>query len=476
MLATTPTDDSPAARFLTGRTLFRVGLALVLIASFFFLRLVEDWMGPVGWLSISAAAGAALIAVGVAVSGRRPSYGALLVGGGGAVLYGTAFAAGRVAVLSAGAELALLAVASGIVVVLALRGGSEGLAVVGVTGALAAAPLVGGIDGMDPVDAVSLSAVVAVAALLHALRGWRRELGAVLAGTLLLLGAEMAATAVAGQPVGPLLAALAATWVGLSLLPVLTDPEAAVTVAATASVPFLAYGGFLAVAEPTPPLAVAVGIGMAAVHVGAGIAARTPLLTGTGFVAGGLLAALGWSAVADGQLLALAVAAQAAMTLALRAPGAGVAGHVLAAVAGWLWLGGIATDPPALDATDAAGLGVVVLAAAVAAAVPGARRPYGGAALGGWLLWAASALGPLGAGWATAAWTGGGVALAAASRTRRTGIAVLLAAVVRLFLVDTVALGPAARVALFAGMGIALLGLGYRLGDGVNGRPRQAPR
>lgn len=473
MPATTPTHDSPAARILTGRTLFRVGLALVLVASFFFLRLVEDRMGPVGWLSLGAVAGAALIAVGLAVSGRRPSYGALLVGGGGAVLYGTAFAAGRVAVLSAGGSLALLAAASGVVVVLALRSGSEGLAVVGVTGALAAAPLVGGIDGMGPVDAASLSAAVAVAALLHALRGWRRELGAVLAGTLLLLGAETAATASSGDPAGPLLAALAVAWVGLALLPALTDPDTAVAVAATASVPFLAYGGLLVAAEPSPPIAAAVGIGMAAVHVGAGVAARTPLLAGAGLVAGGLLAALGWSAVAAGQLLAFAVAAQAVVTLALRAPGSAVAGHVLAAVAGWLWLGGIATDSPAFDAADVAGLGVVVLAAAAATV---ARRPYGIAALGGGLLWAVSALGPLGAGWATAAWTAGGVALAVTPRARRAGIAVLLAAVARLLVVDTAALDPAARVALFAAMGVALLGIGYRLGDGVTGLPRQAPR
>ncbi len=475
MLTTTPTPSNRPGipTLLSGRGIFRLGLALVLAACAFFLRhsIAQGWIGPLGRIGLSGGAGLAMIVVGLGVAQRRAAYGTLLQGGGTAVIYGTVFAADRMTLVGPGATLGALAAVSGLLVGLALRSDSEALATVGMIGSLAAPVLVGGIDGMTPAETVYGTAIIAVSGLLYALRRWRWEIGATMAGTALLLVAETGRVVIVHSPdrVWPLVAALGVTWLGLWLLPVLVDDERpALAVAATATVPFLAYLGFLAAAAPSTGIATAVGLAMAAAHLGVARAVPHPLVASAQLVAASTLAVLAWASSLDGAGLVAVLAAQAAMTLRLERTAAKVTGHVLFGIAGWLWLGALAAAGRGLDASDLATALTVALAGLTAVTLTATpRRAYGAAAVLGGLLWAAVTLDPLGSGWVTAAWAAEGIALTAftGGTARNGGMAIILLSVGRLLLVDTAAVAPVARVALFAGIGVALLGLGYWLDD-----------
>ncbi len=90
-------ETRPSQSLLTGRTLFRTGLALVILSVTFLLRysIEQGWFGPLARVGLAAAAGAIMIGTGLALNQGRRLYANLLQGGGAAILYLTAFAAHR---------------------------------------------------------------------------------------------------------------------------------------------------------------------------------------------------------------------------------------------------------------------------------------------------------------------------------------------------------------------------------------------
>jgi hypothetical protein len=84
----------------------------------------------------------------------------------------------------------------------------------------------------------------------------------------------------------------------------------------------------------------------------------------------------------------------------------------------------------------------------------------------GWLAWELSRLAE-GQAWVTAAWGVFGVVLVVAGGTerivRQAGLAAILLAVGKLFIVDLAAVEPVWRMLLFAGFGLVLLTIGYWL-------------
>jgi uncharacterized membrane protein len=98
------------------------------------------------------------------------------------------------------------------------------------------------------------------------------------------------------------------------------------------------------------------------------------------------------------------------------------------------------------------------------------------------MLWATSSLGhlPQGSALVTGAWAATGLVTIVMGHmngnglARNAGVAVVLVAIGRLVLVDMATAHPLTRMALFGGIGLALLGLGYWLGGSEDGERRPA--
>ncbi|MDH5422659.1 MAG: DUF2339 domain-containing protein, partial [Acidimicrobiia bacterium] len=80
---------------LTGKNLFRVGLALVLLGLVFMFRYAVEagWITAVARVGLGAAASIAMLGLGVRLVSIRKGFGVLLAGGGVAGLYMTVYAA-----------------------------------------------------------------------------------------------------------------------------------------------------------------------------------------------------------------------------------------------------------------------------------------------------------------------------------------------------------------------------------------------
>ncbi len=147
--ATPPPADAPAvaapasrinpvwAWITGGNALTRIGVVVLFFGVAFLLRyFAEHFTLPIELrLAAVAAAGVALIALGLRLAGARPGYGLSLQGAGAGILYLTIYAAFRLyAVLPDEVAIALLAAVAAVTVWLALRADSQALAGLAVAG------------------------------------------------------------------------------------------------------------------------------------------------------------------------------------------------------------------------------------------------------------------------------------------------------------------------------------------------------
>lgn len=174
VMTTTPTSGPD---FLSGRTLFRAGLTLLVLAAVFFLRytIEQGWIGPLARVALAAGGGLVMIGAGLGVEHRRAAYGILLQGAGLAVLFLTAFAAHDHYALTSTTEafIQLVAVA-GLTIVLAHRSDSELLAGLGLGAAAAAPALIDGRMALPGAETSYLALVGGISTVLFFRSGWWR--------------------------------------------------------------------------------------------------------------------------------------------------------------------------------------------------------------------------------------------------------------------------------------------------------------
>jgi uncharacterized membrane protein len=373
---------------MSAKTMFRIGIALVLGAVAFFLRysFEQGWIDPPVQLGMAAGAGLAMIVAGSQMVGRRILYGNLLQGAGGATLYLTAFAAQRrldAVDLTTGFVL-LVAVSAG-VVGLALRRRSEMLAGTGLTGAIAAPVLIGGTITAFPGDSGYLMVVLAAAGALYLWRSWLWTFIATSAGVTAVLGLDVVVgLGGRGDPAG-LQLGLAGLWIlvwGVSMIGAVRRPDdelrASVVPAVTsAAMPLAAYLGTVVVwGDALPaPARMAIALGMATAHGVALLWLRTTrvpaLLVYAQTAPITVLAAMAWIEGLDGHAILLAFAVQAVVMIVTgvrrHVDVVAYLGHVLAIVTAGAWMVMSFEPDGVFDMNDV--LSAAVVACAVVAAV-----------------------------------------------------------------------------------------------------------
>jgi hypothetical protein len=287
---------------------------------------------------------------------------------------------------------------------------------------------------------------------------------------------------------------------GALLHPRSVDTATIVPVAATGILPLFAGFATLAVWDVNvgDPAWMAVTLTLAALHTTAFFLLRNtvvPSLTAAAqLVPAALLAVMAWVGGLEGAAILAAVSTQAGLmvVIGIRARVAALAytGHVLAGVVSAAWVivefNGI---DGVFDATDIWTGMVVLIAATVAMIIAGEDEPhrtlsqvYAALSLPAGLGWAAMSLGPLpsGPGLVTGVWAAIGIGLITWGRVgesgliRNLGIALTLLSVAKLLLLDMAATSPLVRIGLFAGIGMALLVVGYWLGDSDESDDRDA--
>ncbi len=492
-------SNSSLPYLLTPKAMFRLGLVLVLAAVAYFLRysFEQGWIGDLAKVGMATGTGLAMIVAGVQIAPRRPGYGNTLQGGGGAILYLTAFATHQRYALTdgTGAFLMLVAVSAG-VVAMALRQRSEALAIAGVTGALSAPVVIGGTIQTFPGDAGYLVAVLGVASVLYFRNRWVWLFGASIVGVAAVIGVELAASLFSRvERPAELQVAVAGLWLfgcGAAVSTAMRPSadrvvHTIVPVAATVAIPPVALVATLFVwdFDLGKPVWAAIAFGVAVVHLAAfaWLRPRAATLSAAQIAPAAVAGALGWIGSLTGSWILFAVAVQsAAMILAgvrTRVPALADLGHLFGAFTGlgWILVVALTSDERFSEADILTGL-VVLLAAAVAFAIREAEQPHGTFArvyaalsLPAAMVWAVSSLGglPQGASLVTAVWAtiGFGVLiwgrLSENGLVRNIGIGVVLLAVAKLLVIDTAAAAPLVRIGLFAGIGLALLAVGYWL-------------
>jgi hypothetical protein len=129
---------SPKPAFLSGRTLFRVGLALLVLSAVFFLRysIEQGWLGRLARVALAGGAGLSMIGVGLWIAKR--AYGLMLQGAGAAVVFFTVYAAHDHYGLTSTTDAFVQSMAAAaLTLALAHRNRSELLAGLGLVGAAA---------------------------------------------------------------------------------------------------------------------------------------------------------------------------------------------------------------------------------------------------------------------------------------------------------------------------------------------------
>lgn len=506
-------DNQQQPDLLSGRTLFRSGLALVILAVTFLFRysIEQGWIGPLARVGLAAGLGAIMIGLGVTLT-KRPLYGNLLQGGGAAVLYLAAFAAHRQYQLIDNTEaLIQLAAVATLTLALALRARSEALAGIALAGAASAPLVIGGRFELPGGDALYLTMVGIAAAYLLIRLHW--------------LFAYLTATATISYAVATdVISDLLSSGGFRSAAPSDIDVIAAVTLAWTllVAVPlYLAYVGDedrrISVSLPSltttfgTPLAYAalfgafhddlsrldwafVAMAGSAIHIGAGIGLRRT----------------GNRAVSRTQAIP-------AIIMGLLAMVNGLSGDWLlvgfAAVSAGLVIAGLRSDNRMMADIGITGFGMTMIASVITVAiVAGNSRtvtevipvglvlaligltgltirletedddPISTSLLGVWyvgsimwMLFEFPRLGDSGLAIVTAGWAVLGLLAIAVGKALSNrpvlglGFTTVGLALAKLFLVDLAEAPPITRMSLFAGIGVALLAVGYWLGDSPTG-------
>ena len=465
---------------INGRVIFRAGIALVLVGMLFLFRysIEQGWFGPTARVTLGAVFSAALVATGLLVG--RPAYGRLLQGAGIGGGYITAWAAHGLYDLvdetTAFVQMVLVAAAG---IGLAWRERSDILSALGLVGAVAAPLLVGG-EFVAPAGEVAYQVVaLAIAGLLFVSRGWWITLAVTSTGS----GLVLAAGALGSDPAPVLLVGIAAWWLVSWGLPVLgrqlglVDLDAEIATVATIPVPLAAWVMAWVMVDGSPAVGSALATMGAIVHGTVWLRERraphsaVDLLVGIVFT----ILAVGIRLEAE-----VAVPVYLAIALAVAVYGSRVAdrialvvGTAAAAFAVPVWLIIVDQAGSSTVATAVTDLASVLIVAAAAFLITDRAVRVGTAttAYTMALVWIARHLGGIDPGWATAGFAVLGLIALVGGRLQRSrlltgvGLATLAMAVGKLILVDLASADPLLKIGLAFGIGIALLAVGYWVGD-----------
>lgn len=497
------TTTSPSKPdLLSGRTLFRAGLALLVLATAFFLRysIEQGWIGPVARVALAAGAGSLLIAVGMAVGRHRAAYGVLLQGTGAAVLFLTGYAAHHHYELTSATEGFLqLAAVSALTLALARRSSSELLAGIGLGTAAAAPALIDGRMSLVGAESVYLATIAALSTVLFFRAGWWRShtvaASAILGSVLMDLGGGVRvddAAAVALQ------AALVLAWLMLVIVPLAATVTRVGPLVARRGLPMVTtsfgslalYAGTrLIFAESGNRISwTALALGLVVVHLLAARAIQDPAASVVARMQNVPAVTLTVAAVVEAMTGDWVLVGLAAVAVGLVVAGhQGVerrladAGHVLFLLTTVMLVAvtAIVTGDTRVPAQLVPGLMVLAAAATIGWLVRNTDDRdlspvyFAGAYLGtmAWTAVELPRLGPDGLAWVTASWAVLGVAAIVAGRLSESrtalgaGFAAVGLALAKLFFVDLAEASPVTRIALFAGVGLLLVGGGYWLGD-----------
>jgi len=500
-----------------------VGIGLFLFGVAFLLRYTveQGWLGPTVRIGGGLLLGTVLLGTGLRLSGRRRLR-QVLLGGSGATFYATLFAAHQLyGLVSAPAAFAAMTVVTVGMVFLAVRAEAPILAVVGVLGALGTPFLLYSEDGPLLGLSLYLCLVLAGACAVFWARGWRSLLYTTMAGGWAAFVVTVVRTALADPlPSGrwALQAGIGVAWLLLAGIPVLRalvrrrHPDRWPVVPLPRWTRFLLGDGqsthglvtaspFAALActrllwtapDGTWPLLAGAG---AAVYGGAYVGLRRvplPRYAPAHGLAASVLAAYGLAEALGGAALLVAWSVEALLLLALAQRFGETTlrrtGHALFAVVAVrlaFRLSGEAAPASPIVGPDAL-IELVVLGLAAGAPSFLTSRwlqwGYHGAALAGWLGWTVHELVALPNGHAYVSLLWGitaGLLLVVGARTGRrspqvAGLAVLVAFVAKLVLVDLASLPPLWRIALFLGFGAVFLALSYLLPGLLPSSPRRS--
>lgn len=496
---------SPTSRpdFLSGRTLFRAGLTLLVLAAVFFLRytIEQGWIGPLARVALAAGAGVVMIGAGLGVARRRTAYGILLQGAGVAVLFLTAFAAHDHYALTSTTEafIQLVAVA-GLTIFLAHRSDSELLAGLGLGAAAASPALIDGRMALPGAETVYLLLVGGISTVLFFRSGWWRAhiiaAGAVLASAALDLGGSIVVST--GHAIALEFSLLIAwamavlvplagtfTWTGPAVariaLPIVTSSVGTLVLYAGTRLIFNDSGTRLTWTV------LALGLSLLHLVVARSLVARPEAksLAHSQYIPSVVLAIVAAVEGLTGDWVLVGLAALATgMVMAGHRGGPhrlADAGHLLFATTAVMTVGVTAIVTGGTRVLSQLTPGAIVIASAaligwfVRSTSDRDLSPVylGGAYLGAlaWLAVELPRLGTDGLAWVTAGWSIIGVASIVIGRvvtsrvTVGAGFAAVGLALGKLFFVDLAEASPIVRIALFSGVGLLLVAGGYWLGD-----------
>jgi uncharacterized membrane protein len=479
-----------------GKNLARLGLGLLLLGLVFLFRhsIEQGWIGPEARIALGGLIGLVMVATGALVP-HRPVFARLLQGGGVAALYLTAFASHRVyGMLGTTTALVVLAAISSLGVGLALREQEESLAVVGLLGALAAPGLIGSrIEG--PLgDVAYIGLVMLLGAGLYWFRPWYATLlTAAVGGWSLLAWQVWESTTNQAVIFGVVNGYLATFLVPLVVSCRRTDqsrPAVSAAVLASAVVPVVSVVLMVAGTDFDHRHLGLVALSLAAIHLA--LRPGIPRLGGAAAVADTQLipavTLAGFAAVLtlEGDILLLALASLGIGMVVggsrTRLEPLTVLGHMLyivsAAILLAATLGTAPSAPPIVNEPALVRLAVLSLAAAAGWLIAGGddldqtmAKAYRATAYVGLLGWFGHEFSVLanGQGYVTIAWGAVAIVTTIAGRTSgrpglmRVGLATLLVAVGKLFIVDLAIVDPIWRILLFIGFGAGLLAVAFWL-------------
>lgn len=478
----------------SGKTLARIGLALLLLGLVFLYRwgVEQNYITEIARVGMGVAISLSLLGIGWATRTRQALFGALLQGGGVAGLYVTAFAAHARYGLTEPVEVFIqLVFVSALGFGLAVHEKIETLAIVGAVGAIVAPMMVPGTIDFFPGDAGYIAIVLlAVGAILY-----RFDWKVLFASTAALAGGSLLIelSGVLGEwdfTANEALVAYGAVLLSLWAAPILRaaiirDQNAAVAMTAAAAIPVASFVGAWAAAGN--PIAAEWGVGalvmaalMGATYVQ--LHEREPFLANLHLYPAAVFAVAAAGLMLDGPSLAFAVAAQGVAFV--------IIGRRLALdtyeIFGWMlysavgvhtaagMIGTVSGDVPVWNGTSLSRLGVVVLAPALGYVLqrdqvaPEIWKVLYGIGHVGLLIWSLAELSRTEIGHPIASAFWGTYALAIISGAwsksrlaRNIGIATMLATVVKVFVVDLANASGGAKILLLMGFGLVLLALGY---------------
>jgi uncharacterized membrane protein len=497
-----------------GTLLGRLGIGLLLLSVAFFFKYSIDqgWLTEWVRLALGLVAGSVLVGLGFRGAGKGEPLGSVLVGGGIAIFFITGFAGHQwFQLVPYPLAFGFLVAASGLGIFQALRSGRQALGVVGLVGALATPLLLTSPSPEVTGLALYVCLIVASVAALYLARGWRAMLllAAVTAWPVLTLAVAFASRE-AGTSLWVLQGALTFCALAFWLVPLLPS---ALWAGAPARwrrsgsdpyvVPWSVHLDALSLSMPLVGILLSAwlwglsrfqlgwvffgGAGLA-LAVGAWLSrTRDPEgSAGTQRYGALLLSTLGVALVLEGNLLYLAIIAEAAVLLVfgsrrMSPPLAWLGGALEMAVAG-VFLARMNVESSFWAGDLTAGIDLVALAGAVIIGLSligrGEGRLFLFAAYLGLLGWTARELSPFQQGQAftslafgvegTAVMMGG--LLTNRALLQKVGMATLLLVVGKVLLIDLAAVEPIWRVLLLFLFALLFL----VLSKFVQGRRRRA--